>query len=101
MALFTTSSRGHIYCPPVLPTLWRWRPDGDVEMMATQAQVGDLELELLRMFLAVAENGSIGKAAAAVQMTQPAVSQQMFRLEKIIGQKLFARSRNGVTVKKP
>jgi DNA-binding transcriptional LysR family regulator len=66
--------------------------------MATSAQVGELELGLLRMFLAVVEKGSIGKAAAAVDMTQPAVSQQMLRLEKILGQKLFARGRNGVTL---
>src|ERR1700730_15507806 len=64
--------------------------------MATQAQVGDLEVSLLRMFLAVVDHGSIGKAAAAVDMTQPGVSQQMLRLEKIVGQKLFARGRNGV-----
>jgi DNA-binding transcriptional LysR family regulator len=64
--------------------------------MATQAQAADLEVSLLRMFLAVVEHGSIGKAAAAVDMTQPGVSQQMLRLEKIVGQKLFARARNGV-----
>lgn len=34
--------------------------------MATQAQAGDLEVSLLRMFSAVVEHGSIGKAAAAV-----------------------------------
>jgi DNA-binding transcriptional LysR family regulator len=66
--------------------------------MATQAQVGDLEVSLLRMFLAVVDHGSIGKAAAAVDMTQPGVSQQMLRLEKIIGQKLLARGRSGVTL---
>ena len=48
------------------------------------------------MFLAVVDHGSIGRAAAAVDMTQPGVSQQMLRLEKIVGQKLFARGRNGV-----
>jgi DNA-binding transcriptional LysR family regulator len=66
--------------------------------MATQAQVGELELNLLRTFLAVVDHGSIGKAAASVDMTQPAVSQQMLRLERIVGQKLFARERNGVTL---
>jgi DNA-binding transcriptional LysR family regulator len=66
--------------------------------MATPAQVGDLEVSLLRTFLAVVDHGSIGKAAAAVDMTQPGVSQQMLRLEKIIGQKLLARGRSGVTL---
>ena len=57
---------------------------------------GDLELSLLRTFLAVARHGSMGRTAAAVAKTQPAVSQQMLRLEKIIGRKLFYRSRGGV-----
>ena len=56
----------------------------------------DLELSLLRTFLAVARHGSMGRTAAAVAKTQPAVSQQMLRLEKIIGRKLFYRSRGGV-----
>jgi DNA-binding transcriptional LysR family regulator len=66
--------------------------------MATQTAVGDLELSLLRTFLAVVQHGSLGKTAAAIEMTQPAVSQQMLRLERIVGQKLFARGRNGITL---
>lgn len=58
----------------------------------------DLELSLLRTFLAVVRHGSMGRTAAAVAKTQPAVSQQMSRLEKIIGRKLFYRSRAGVTL---
>jgi DNA-binding transcriptional LysR family regulator len=38
----------------------------------------------------------MGRTAAAVAKTQPAVSQQMARLETIIGRKLFYRSRGGV-----
>jgi DNA-binding transcriptional LysR family regulator len=56
----------------------------------------DLELSLLRTFLAVVRHGSMGRTAAAVARTQPAVSQQMLRLEKIAGRKLFYRSRGGV-----
>ena len=56
----------------------------------------DLELSLLRTFLAVVQHGSMGRTAAAVARTQPAVSQQMLRLEKIVGRKLFYRSRDGV-----
>jgi DNA-binding transcriptional LysR family regulator len=56
----------------------------------------DLELSLLRTFLAVVRHGSMGRTAAAVAETQPAVSQQMARLEAIIGRKLFYRSRGGV-----
>ena len=58
----------------------------------------DLELSLLRTFLAVARNGSMRRTAAAVAKTQPAVSQQMQRLETIVGRKLLYRSRDGVTL---
>jgi len=64
--------------------------------MAMTTDREDLELGLLRTFLAVVQHGSMGRTAAAVAKTQPAVSQQMLRLEKIIGRKLFYRSRNGV-----
>jgi DNA-binding transcriptional LysR family regulator len=66
--------------------------------MATQGAVGDLEFGLLRTFLAVVRLGSLGKTAAACKMTQPAVSQQVNRLERIVGQKLFARGRSGMTL---
>ncbi len=68
------------------------------ERMTAQASDADLEVGLLRMFSAVAEYGSMAKAAAAFDMTQPAVSQQMFRLEQTLGQKLFARGRRGITL---
>lgn len=66
--------------------------------MAIQRMDGDLELSLLRTFLAVVDCGTLGKAADATEMTQSAVSQQMLRLEKIVGEKLFARGRNGITL---
>jgi DNA-binding transcriptional LysR family regulator len=59
-------------------------------------ETDNLDLGLLRTFLALVEHGSMGKTAAAVDKTQPAISQQMLRLEKIIGQKLLARGRNGI-----
>jgi DNA-binding transcriptional LysR family regulator len=64
--------------------------------MATSMGGRDLDLSLLRTFLAVVQHGSLGKTAAAVAKTQPAISQQMIRLENILGQKLFARGRNGI-----
>jgi DNA-binding transcriptional LysR family regulator len=68
------------------------------QAMATHAAVGDLELGLLRTFLAVVRHGSLHKTAEAVELTQPAVSQQLFRLERIVGQKLFVRGRIGMTL---
>lgn len=66
--------------------------------MLTQPAVGDLEFALLRTFLAVVEYGSLCKTAAVVDRTQPAISQQMKRLESIVGHKLLARGRVGITL---
>jgi hypothetical protein len=69
---------------------------GKAASMAMTTYPNDLEFSLLRTFLAIVRYGSMGRAASAVCRTQPAVSQQMFRLEKIIGQKIFSRTRGGV-----
>ncbi|HTT17582.1 MAG TPA: LysR family transcriptional regulator [Candidatus Sulfotelmatobacter sp.] len=63
--------------------------------MIASARGKDLEISLLRMFATVVACRSMGKAAAALDVTQPAVSQQMLRLERIVGQKLLTRGRNG------
>jgi len=55
----------------------------------------NLELCLLRTFLALVQHGSMGKTAAAARVTQPAVSAQVLRLENIVGRRLFVRNRNG------
>jgi DNA-binding transcriptional LysR family regulator len=44
----------------------------------------------------VVRHGSIGRTAAAIAKTQPAVSQQMLRLEKVVGRQLLHRSADGV-----
>jgi DNA-binding transcriptional LysR family regulator len=66
--------------------------------MTTRETAGDLELGLLRTFVRVVNHGSLCKAAAAAKMTQPAVSQQILRLEKIVGEKIFVRGRDGVSL---
>jgi len=63
--------------------------------MRTPVESQDLDVSLLRTFLAVAQHGSMGKTAAAVDRTQPAISARIMRLERIVGQKLFARRRSG------
>ena len=52
----------------------------------------------LRVFMAVAEEGSFTKAAASLGVTQPAVSQNIADLEKVTGQKLFERMRGEVAL---
>src|SRR5688500_3738557 len=52
----------------------------------------DFDLNLLRVFLAVAELGSVTAAAGRLYVTQPAVSAALGRLSRAVGQPLFARS---------
>ena len=52
----------------------------------------DIEIDLLRAFLAVAEAGSMTGGAEIVGRTQSAVSQKILRLEDLIGKRVFERS---------
>lgn len=56
----------------------------------------DFDGALLRSFLEAARRGSIGRAALALGQTQPALSQQIRRLEDLLGRPLLARSSQGV-----
>jgi DNA-binding transcriptional LysR family regulator len=57
-----------------------------------------LDPDLLRAFVAVAEHRSFTGAAASLNRTQSAVSTQIRRLEDQLGLKLFARSTNKVSL---
>ncbi|MET0312962.1 MAG: LysR substrate-binding domain-containing protein [Hansschlegelia sp.] len=52
----------------------------------------DLEIDLLRAFVAVAETGSFTAAADIVNRSQSAVSQKVLRLEEIIDGRVFERT---------
>jgi len=56
----------------------------------------ELELRHLRLICAVADAGSVTKAAAALGLAQPALTTQLRRIEKILGGELFVRDRRGV-----
>ena len=49
----------------------------------------DIDTALLRAFVAVVETGSVTGAAALLNLTQAAVSQQLKRLEEQFGPQLF------------
>ena len=53
--------------------------------------IPNLDVDLLKTFLAIADTGSFTRAAEEVHKTQSAVSMQMKRLEELLGRPLFAR----------
>lgn len=57
-----------------------------------------MELDRLRHFVAVAEEGSITRAAQRLAMAQPPLSVQIRRLERALGATLFLRNGQGVSL---
>jgi DNA-binding transcriptional LysR family regulator len=58
----------------------------------------DLDLRLVRCFVAVAEHRHFGRAAGALHLTQPSLSRQVARLEHDVGVRLFDRTPQGATL---
>ena len=56
---------------------------------------GRVKFRHLQCFLAVAQFGTVQKAADSLSITQPAVSKTIAELEDILGVKLFERGRQG------
>ncbi|MDR5782196.1 LysR family transcriptional regulator [Caballeronia sp. LZ065] len=54
-----------------------------------------METRNLKYFLAVADAGSVTRAAEALDIAQPALSQALSRMERDLGVKLFSRTRRG------
>lgn len=52
----------------------------------------DIDVTIVRAFLAVVDTGSVTKAADLMNLSQGAISQQIKRLEELSGSVLFARS---------
>ncbi|UXY23277.1 LysR family transcriptional regulator [Streptomyces cynarae] len=56
----------------------------------------ELELRHLRVLCAIADAGSVGRAAADLGYSQPAMSTQLQRIERHFGEPLFERGASGV-----
>ncbi|SEL97154.1 LysR family transcriptional regulator [Streptacidiphilus jiangxiensis] len=56
----------------------------------------ELELRHLRVLCAIADAGSVGRAAVALGQSQPATSTQLRRIERFLGGPLFERRASGV-----
>lgn len=57
-----------------------------------------LDLELLKTFVCVVDEGSFTRAAERVHRTQSTVSQQVRKLEKMVGHTLLLRDRTGQNI---
>jgi DNA-binding transcriptional LysR family regulator len=57
--------------------------------------MAELELRHLRVVQAVAETGSLTKAAARLSVSQPALTAQLARIERMLGGTLFDRGPHG------
>src|SRR5690606_932148 len=55
----------------------------------------DLELRHLKIVRAVADAGSVSKAASMLGLAQPALTAQLKRIERMLGGALFERGRHG------
>ena len=56
-----------------------------------------MDIRHLRYFLAIAELGSITRAAAQLNVAQPALSLHVKNMEAELGTQLLLRSKSGVT----
>lgn len=66
--------------------------------MKNRSSLSHLETSALIAFMEVAERGSFTEAAIALNLSQPTVSQQVQRLEKLVGIKLLHRRSNRVSL---
>ncbi|MBR2829028.1 MAG: LysR family transcriptional regulator, partial [Solobacterium sp.] len=55
-----------------------------------------MQLQQLEYFIAIADAGSLNKAAEKLYMTQPSLSKAIANLEAELNIRVFERSRNGV-----
>ena len=58
----------------------------------------DIDIYLLRAFIAMVDRGSVTGAARLLNRTQAAVSQQIKRLEEVFGTELFSREHKRITL---
>lgn len=63
-----------------------------------EAYERDLDLNLLRVFVVVADAGTVTEGARRLYLTQPAVSAALRRLREAVGAPLFVRSGRGLAL---
>ena len=58
----------------------------------------EIELRLWRQFATLAEELHFGRAAARLHMTQPPLTQAIAQLERLLGVRLFDRTKRSVAL---
>jgi len=58
----------------------------------------NLSIDFLRSFVIIAQTGSYTQCAEQLQRTQPAISLQIKKLEEMVGEKLFSRDKNRLSL---
>ena len=70
----------------------------DVVISPLEARDKAFGLRELRSFLSVAQTGNVGRTALALNVSQPAISMQLRKLEERLGTQLLLRHGRGVTL---
>jgi len=72
--------------------------ESEIASETSPTGITNIPTDLLRTFVAICELGSFTKAAHLFDLTQPAVSAHMRRLESMIGADLIEKSLSGITL---
>jgi DNA-binding transcriptional LysR family regulator len=86
------TARQRAYIRPILLFMKKDIPDD------MNHRIPEIDLRQLRSFVAVAQRGHFGKAAAYLGVAQPPLSQQIQRLEDRVGYRLFQRKGRGIAL---
>src|ERR1700678_2691686 len=85
---------------PLMTTAQRDRPPEPVKLPGPVGSASAIELRHLRYFVALADAGSFTRAAERMYVAQPTLSQQIRRLEEIVGAPFVQCRRDGVRLTK-